>query len=100
MRRVLCVVLAMGLGTLSVGGCPPVEGRLDVTDDLRQACSGFATDPQIEVLITETETDRINGWTKQEVFASTEMICYAYTSDVALACMTCGSAVLDQVFGE
>lgn len=72
------------------------DGRLEVTPALQEACADFAlSDAQIQTTIDFTEADRLMGVSWERAISDMSIGCQ-FQAD----CMTCGSAVTDQVYGR
>jgi len=111
MRGVLTVIASSGLSFLAC--MPPVPvarvlnttttgfGRLDVTPVLQDACRGFASDVEIDGLITAFETDRLGGFSLQTMVNGIFPVCQdSSVSPSAISeCTFCALAIAGQVYG-
>lgn len=93
------VALALGCGTTPG---PPADDdgrsdRLEVNDSLRAACP-YDTDARIRSLILLTEDDRKSGWQKSDEIDDILLVCSQMVD--ASGCLTCGMAIIDQVYGD
>ena len=95
MRRILIIVVLLGLAGCSDGGVGQLDtqGRLDVTPRLRRACSGI-TDALIDALIVSQEDIRLLGASKTQQLNRAVEDCL----DISTLCLTCSIAIIDQVY--
>ena len=95
MRRMLMVLILAVCGCSDGGvGQLGAFGRLDVTPTLRDACDGVAGgDPLIEATIYVVEEVRLDGG------LFTDGVVVINGSCEFEGCITCGLAVLNQVYG-
>ena len=105
--------LALILAAALLGGCPvqqgaldaPSDGRLAVNDHLREACS-WMSDVEIESMLIAFEELRLSGVSKLDVISDFTAGCYRSevqwggTPDLTRACYSCGTIVIDQVYGR
>ncbi|MCZ6654476.1 MAG: hypothetical protein O7D91_15785 [Planctomycetota bacterium] len=92
MRRILTIFVLLGLAGCSGEGIG--FGRLDVTPALQDACDGVAGgDPLIEATIHVVEEASLDGALYNDGVAATLDSC------TFEACITCGVAVWNQVYG-
>lgn len=68
------------------------NGRLDVTPELLDACSGVPAE-NIETIISLVESDRLAGWSYSEEINTLLRSC---GSDVV--CGNCGVRIIEQVY--
>lgn len=96
MRTVLTIAMLFCLAGCSGGQAGQLGpfGRLDVTPTLQDACAGVAGgDPLIEASIHVAEEARLVGVVFADIVAATLDAC------TFADCITCGVAVLNQVYG-
>ena len=89
------VILATGCG-----GSFPDAGRLEVNDELRLSCPQW-NDQQIAGALLAIEADRTSGFTKEfEVYSWMSSANQAGgDSEATLIGITCGMAIINQVYG-
>ena len=92
MRRILTILVLLGLAGCSGEGIG--FGRLDVTPALQESCAGVAGgDPLIEAAIHVVEEERLDG------FSYNDGVAAILDSCTFADCITCGVAVVNQVYG-
>lgn len=91
---------ALALIALMMGGCPaPADYDWD---RLRQACPGVGDD-YIDMALTGIEIERDAGWSGgQQLDAFVWGCTSAVEGDLDLAywCLSCGTALVDEVYGD
>lgn len=105
MRRallVLAIVIVCSGQMCGVVDPMASPNRLEANDHLRAACAGFATDAAIEGFLTEVEANRLLGFTYAQQIQAMGNVCLnpQYSLDLQLACYTCESAVVNQIYGQ
>lgn len=100
-RRIMCGLVAMVLCSGQMCGVLPTFNRLAVNDTLRAACYPFGmADANIESFLTLAETDRLAGVSKFQQIILLPQVCAGDSPDLTNRCLTCSTAIFDQVYGE
>lgn len=90
MKRLLWFLILLGLAGCGISPSDP--NRLVVTEELRQACAGYAEDFEIAQLIASYDANRARGTSRSSQLGFTLIEC-----DDA-ACVDCRTATLNQVY--
>jgi hypothetical protein len=101
MRRTLGVVLGAVLLAVWLQGCTGIAaplGRLGITFAVQQACGG-ASDQEIQSIITVVEGAKTKGTAKDTTLSVFAKECAADTATEAV-CLTCTTAIIDQVYSR
>jgi hypothetical protein len=100
MRWSRVLVLGLMVGAF-VMGCPiadPQVGRLEVNNELRQAC-WWLSDAEIQTQLAIIEADRQYGWSYVAESRIAYEACVEYGGLVAPECIECSAALITQVYG-
>ena len=100
-------VLASALALVACDASSPLAeqpfDRLAVNGALRAACRGFAQDDgDIKTLLDLYESDRVAGYTKREALEGSMFVCWNadWPEELVMACIECGTAVIEQIWGD
>lgn len=89
----MTVRLLMGVLVCGLVGCGVVDADTSASELQARCRADGLTDSQIETLITVTESDKENGFTKSELIQDIFRAC-----GLDLLCRECGVAVVDFVY--